>query len=251
MSDSLVLGLCRRITDRLSWELREWRLPSRPAFIQDELDEAILRRVHWIAGERVLDVGCADGRYMARLGEMGCRVVGVDVGAEMLQRAGKQGLKVLGGSAMALPFTDESFDTIFCHRTLYLLNRPAQAIDEFRRILRPGGRIVFSTSNASSPYARVQAGQLRENRYNNWRVGNRWSAVDWNKALQQSGFRVNAIYSCNLVWPIVFRVCDHWIVPNEWMRRYSRFVRRATGTPMRTGHPHGAAMDYVVEMVKE
>jgi SAM-dependent methyltransferase len=214
-ASSLLPNAVRRAADRLAWELREWKKPSRPAFIQDELDEAILRHVRWTPGERVLDIGCATGMYMKRLAEKGCRVFGVDVGSAMLQRAVSQGHRVVGGDAISLPFAAGSFDTIFCHRTLYLLDQPAQAIQEFHRVLKPAGRIAFSTSNASSPYARVQAGQLREPRHSNWRIGNRWSATEWCRALNEHGFGVSAIYSCNLVWPIVFRVCDRWIVPNE------------------------------------
>jgi hypothetical protein len=84
----------------------------------------------------------------------------------------------------------------------------------------------------------------------NWSRGNRWSADQWCRAFAACGLTTRAVYSCSLVWPMVFRVCDDWLVPNEWMRRYSRWIRRATQTPLRTQRPLGAAMDYVVEMVK-
>ena len=245
-----MLTLCRKTIDRICWEEREWRWPSRPSFLHDELDQAVLREVDWQPGERLLDVGCAGGVYMQALAGRGVRPVGIDLDRSSLKKAAASNLRIAAADGLSLPFADESFDGVLCHKTLYLFRDPPAAARELTRVLRSGGRLVFSSSNAVSPYARVQSLALRDRRNANWSRGNRWTAAQWCRVLAACGLTIRAIYSCNLVWPIVFRVCDRWIVPNEWMRRYSRWVRRITGTPLRTGHPLGAAMDYVVEMTK-
>lgn len=243
--------LYHRIVDRAAWEWRELKRPSRPSFVQEELDQVLSQEVTWTPGERVLDVGCANGKYMSLLRDRGVRVSGLDMSHAAVERARAAGHEVLLASGECLPFGEGTFDTILCHRTLYLLEDPQAAISEFQRVLAPEGRVIFSGSNSASPYARVQSRALSREYCDNWAVGNRWSIGDWCRAFALKGFRVRDIYSCNLVWPLVFRVCDNWLIPNEWMRHYNRFVRRVTRTPLRGGRPLGAAMDYVAEVVKK
>lgn len=248
-------GLLHRLLDRARWEVREWRTPSRPSFVQEELDRALFEHVAWRPGEVVLDVGCAHGFYASRLSEFGCRVIGVDLDRRALRRAAESGSIVAAADGLRLPFREASFDALLCHKTAHLFVDPGSAAQEFARVTRPGGRIVLSISNAVSPYARVQAAALRlgghrNGRYRNWQRGNRWPAERWSRAFAALGLRTRTVCSCNLVWPLVYRVCDDWIIPNEWMRRYNRAVRRWSGVPLRTDRPFGAAMDYVIEVGK-
>ncbi|MBN2563480.1 MAG: class I SAM-dependent methyltransferase [Phycisphaerae bacterium] len=245
-----MLALCHRIADRARWEWREWKNPSAPSFLQEELDHALLDQVHWRPREKVLDVGCAHGHYLRALDARGASPTGIDISLQALHKAKASNHIVVTASGLALPFADESFDTVLCHKTMHLFPRPKTVAKEFNRILRPGGRVVFSTSNPASPYARIARAATRNGRNPNWRSENHWSAADWCRAFAGCGLRTRSIYSCNLVWPWVFRACDRWIVPNEWMRRYNRWIRRIANTPLRTNHPHGAAMDYVLELAK-
>jgi SAM-dependent methyltransferase len=245
-----VVELSRQVIDRFAWELEEWRVPSRPAFIQEELDHVVMDHIVWRPGERVLDIGCGPGTYMRSLADRGACPVGVDIAQLLLRLAHRGGHRVAAADGHFLPFADAAFDALLCHRTLYLLSRPEQAIREFARVLRPGGRVVFSTSNLASPYARTQTLTLLGSRNHAWARSNSWSVSRWCRGFKACGLVTRAIYSCNLVWPLVFRVCDRWIIPNEWMRRYNHWVRRISGVPLRTPHALGAAMDYVVEVVK-
>jgi len=236
--------------DRARWEWREWRTPSNPSFIQEELDYALLHEVKWVAGARLLDVGCGSGAYCKALRERGVRTIGVDLAMASLTQARGAGISVGQASAIRLPFADATFDDVLCHKTLYLVNPPEAAAAELTRIVKPGGRLIFSTSNQTSPYMRVQAAVRQRSENSRWRTGNAWSASHWISALSRLGLIVSAIYSCNLIWPIVYRVCDTWLVPNEWMRRYTRKVRRLTGIPLRTERLLGFAQDYLIEMTR-
>ena len=78
------------------------------------------------------------------------RIVGVDPALQMhpmaLRRIKAADLKVqlVGLSAEKLPLEDASFDSVVCTYTLCSIPDPASALAEIRRVLRPGGRLLFS-----------------------------------------------------------------------------------------------------------
>ncbi|MCB9857616.1 MAG: class I SAM-dependent methyltransferase [Phycisphaerales bacterium] len=240
-----------RVVDRLRWEWREWHTPSRPSFQHEELDHALLDLIPWRIGERVLDVGCAHGSYLRQLANRQVAIHGLDVSTASLRRAIQYGRPLVAASGERLPFADESFETVLCHKTMYLFRTPEAALEEFARVLRPGGRIVFSTSATRTPYALIQQAAVRILNQRNWSSGNRLGPAAWVRTAKNCGFDQPHFYSCNLVAPIVFRMCDRWIVPNEWMRRVARTVRRVTGTPIDSARPHRLAQDFFVVMKKK
>jgi ubiquinone/menaquinone biosynthesis C-methylase UbiE len=102
-------------------------------------------------GERVLDVGCGPGFYVAelleRVGPEGS-VAGVDLSQPMLalaaHRAGAgANVELKEGGATALPFEDESFDAAVSVQVLEYVADVDLAIAEIHRVLRPGGRVVI------------------------------------------------------------------------------------------------------------
>jgi arsenite methyltransferase len=101
-------------------------------------------------GERILDVGCGPGFYVAELldqvGPQGT-VVGVDASAQMLAVAarrceGRPNVAFHEGDATSLPVADGSFDAALCVQVLEYVTRPAVALAEMHRVLKPGGRLV-------------------------------------------------------------------------------------------------------------
>jgi ubiquinone/menaquinone biosynthesis C-methylase UbiE len=102
-------------------------------------------------GERILDVGCGPGYYLAELatevGEGGS-VVGVDSSAPMLAVAERRCATLLNtelreGDATALPAGDEDFDAVVSVQLLEYVPDVAAALSEMVRVLRPGGRAVL------------------------------------------------------------------------------------------------------------
>lgn len=100
------------------------------------------------AGDRVLDIGCGDGRLARPLRDLGARYTGLDVSAEAVRRCAAQGLEVhrhdLG---QPLPFAEGTFDAVTVFEVLEHLFRPDECLEQIRRALRPGGVVLGSVPN--------------------------------------------------------------------------------------------------------
>ena len=101
-------------------------------------------------GESVLDAGCGTGLLLEQqalaVGPEG-RVEGIDYSDDMLAGARRRcaDLPQVGfhqGSVESLPFDDASFDALSCTQCLLYVDRLEQALAEFYRVLKPGGRIA-------------------------------------------------------------------------------------------------------------
>ena len=101
-------------------------------------------------GMRLLDVGCGPGsitRGLAKRLAPG-EVVGLDLSADTLAAARKRAARGLtnltyqDGSVYQLPFPDASFDVAYAHQVLQHLAKPADALGEMLRVVRPGGLVA-------------------------------------------------------------------------------------------------------------
>jgi SAM-dependent methyltransferase len=94
----------------------------------------------------VLDAACGTGRYSTKLAERGHEVIGVDQSAAMLDlaRAKLPAADFRQGDLTALPLTDRSVDAVVCALALVHVPHVGSALDEFARVLRPGGRLIIS-----------------------------------------------------------------------------------------------------------
>ena len=92
-------------------------------------------------GERILDLGCGDGVLTARLRDLGCDVMGVDSGADMIAAARALGLDARLIDGHELPFRDE-FDAVFSNAALHWMVKPRLVLAGVWQALKPHGRFV-------------------------------------------------------------------------------------------------------------
>lgn len=118
------------------------------------LDEDAAQLLGDVGGRRVLEVGCGAGQGARWAQRRGAQVVGVDLSAGMLARSREidarlgTSVPLLQTDAAALPLADACVDIAFsAFGALPFVADAGAVLREVRRVLRPGGRWVFSVSH--------------------------------------------------------------------------------------------------------
>jgi ubiquinone/menaquinone biosynthesis C-methylase UbiE len=107
-------------------------------------------------GSRVLEVGCGTGGFLVAARRAGLEVVGADVATRWLvvarRRLADRGLSapLVGANAERLPWADASFDVVVADSVLEHVADPLAALREWRRVARPGGRLLVWSPNRYS-----------------------------------------------------------------------------------------------------
>jgi SAM-dependent methyltransferase len=127
---------------------------ARFVWCPEGLDEADAGLLGEVAGRRVLEIGCGAAQCARWLSLQGARVVGLDVSAAQLgwartldERHGTA-VPLVQADATSLPFADRSFDlACSAYGAVPFVSDPAAVMREVARVLRPGGRWVFSVTH--------------------------------------------------------------------------------------------------------
>jgi ubiquinone/menaquinone biosynthesis C-methylase UbiE len=123
-------------------------------------------RTRWIphAHGDVLEVGIGSGLNLAFYGAAVTHVTGIDPSPQLLAKARTRiahtPVELVEASAEELPFDARSFDSAVVTYSLCSIPDPARALAEVRRVLRPGGELVF-VEHGLAPELRVQRWQRR------------------------------------------------------------------------------------------
>ncbi len=139
----------------------------------DSIGEKILELAHLKDSALVLDVATGTGEpglsAAARIG--GGKVIGTDVAEEMVKIANANAKRkgILNYEAQVadtshLPFADASFDAVTCRFGVMYFPNPPSDVQEFARVLKPGGRIALSawTEPAKNPWATTPSRVIQE-----------------------------------------------------------------------------------------
>jgi SAM-dependent methyltransferase len=98
-------------------------------------------------GERVLDLGCGTGRFVAALRDAGADAVGVELAETALRRARANvpgaDLRLVEPDG-SLPLEHGSVDLVWCSEVLEHVADTEHVLLEVRRVLRPGGRLLVT-----------------------------------------------------------------------------------------------------------
>jgi ubiquinone/menaquinone biosynthesis C-methylase UbiE len=130
------------------WSKFYERTPLFARLLQGQQDAA-LRRLAPLRGERVLDLGCGTGRAL----ELVASAVGADASLEML-RQGPRG-RTTCTRAEALPFRPAAFEAVLCTNSFHHYSEPLGTLREIRRVLAPGGRAVLVDPSPDHPLSRL------------------------------------------------------------------------------------------------
>jgi SAM-dependent methyltransferase len=110
-------------------------------------------------GERVLDLGCGAGRFVAALRDARADPVGVELAEAALERARRNApgadLRLVEPDGL-LPLDHASVDLVWCSEVLEHVADTAHLLLEVRRVLRPGGRLLVTVPF----HGRVKAGLI-------------------------------------------------------------------------------------------
>ena len=148
--------------------------------------------------ERVLDVATGGGHVAFTLAPLSSEVVALDLTHEMLQVAEQEAIKrqlsnirYLEGDAQKLPCEDASFDIVVCRQAAHHFPQVRQAVQEWQRVLKPGGKLVLDDSIApEEPAIDTFLNELEALRDPSHMRSLR--ASEWNIILQENGFTVRS-----------------------------------------------------------
>ena len=139
------------------------RIEAHERYSEHSQDDWYPRYVAQLApapGASVLDVGCGFGAFHPALHAVGARIVALDYSAGMArearQRAIREGLavQVMRADAQQLPLADRGVDHAICSHMLYHVPDIRRALEEMRRVVKVGGRVLITT-NAADHSARL------------------------------------------------------------------------------------------------
>jgi methionine biosynthesis protein MetW len=99
-------------------------------------------------GQKILDVGCANGAMLAPFAQQH-DLHGVDISASMLSSAARAGFQTVQVDLEVnpLPYPDKTFDVLFCGENIEHYVNTDWVLSELNRVLKPGGRLVFTFPN--------------------------------------------------------------------------------------------------------
>ena len=118
--------------------------------------------------KKILDVGTGTGMVATAAALLGHDVTGADFSPNMLKEAERNSAKYgvapayIQANALALPFADDTFDVVISRNVLWAIPHPEEALLEWRRVLKPGGLLIYMDGNQYYHYFDEMARKDRE-----------------------------------------------------------------------------------------
>lgn len=181
--------------DRRFWDryARVYDLVTRPG------NAELAAAAEWIAGllnphDRLLDAACGTGTFACALAPRVESVMACDYSSEMIARARRKAsrarlrniaFRVEDVTRLDLP--TGAFDAAVCANVLHLLNSPADAVAELKRVLRPGG-LLIAPNYVQEPKSHSR--RMRLVRKAGFTFAQDWNAPAFEDFLSDQGLRV-------------------------------------------------------------
>jgi ubiquinone/menaquinone biosynthesis C-methylase UbiE len=127
--------------------IRPWMTPFKFAWIMERIE----REAALLKDKHLLEIGCGMGYDSLEFLKRGVRVTATDLTPSAVALAqchfaleGVQAEAVRTANALDLPFDDDTFDAVWSNGVLHATGDTRRAIQEARRVLKPGGRAIIS-----------------------------------------------------------------------------------------------------------
>lgn len=221
-----------------------------------ELVVEMVRGLKLPPGARILDVGCGTGATAAALGALG-QVAGADFSPLALERCRRRGLHdLVQAAAERLPLCPRSVDVIVATDILEHLDDDLAALEEFHRLLKPGGYAVISVPAYQMLWGEHDLALMHRRRY---------VASQVRRRAELAGFRVERLsYALAFLLPLaLIRLLKKkppagkapeaqlWPVPAWVNGALVRFQRLETAILKRVPLPCGLSVLAVIEKPAE
>ncbi|MBN8902659.1 MAG: phospholipid methyltransferase [Rhodospirillales bacterium 69-11] len=164
------------------------------------------QRVIGAAQGRVLEIGIGSGLNFPLYGAGVKSVIGLEPVSELLNMARRRAeaaatpVKLLDASAEAIPLDSGSVDTVVTTWTLCTIPNVAQALGDMRRVLRPGGTLLF-VEHGRAPEASVARWQDRLDPLWSRLAGGCHLNRKMDDLISDSGFRIEALKNTRISGP--------------------------------------------------
>jgi ubiquinone/menaquinone biosynthesis C-methylase UbiE len=185
-----------------------------PEDVSDRVADTIVAATNATPNTQFLELGVGTGRIARPLIERGYPYIGVDISSQMIEHLREKvgdppNLTLIQGDITHLPLGDASQDVVLSIHVFHLVDRWREALEEARRVLRPGGYFVYGGNHAVEPHpgrdvrrewvrlVGEAGGRLRE-RYAEWQ--------DIHRAVTEMGARTATYQAAQ--WEDTFRPID-------------------------------------------
>ena len=145
--------------------------------ISEQVTDFILNLVSPTADTKFYETGIGTGRIAVPIAKRGYSYTGVDISEKMLAELHQKlegvshKLTAIKGDATALPFDNNSFDVALVVHVFHLISAWKQALAEIRRVLKPGGILLYTHGYANSVSAGSEVNAQR------WEFNEHWKAI--------------------------------------------------------------------------
>ena len=164
--------------EKHSDQYEDWFVKNRYAY---EAELKAVRR-HIPVHAHGIEIGVGSGLFSEPLGIH----VGLEPSKKMRQLAVKRGINVIEGIAENNPITDEFYDFVLMVTTICFVDDVDLSIEEAKRIIKPGGKLIIGLIDKNSPVGRIYRKHQKENVF--YQQANFYSAHEIIEKMGNAGF---------------------------------------------------------------